>query len=615
MTSDDRMLTLTLTNESIVHFWIHPVTPGDIAKVFLCPSSNDGLQQQQQQVAECAKYSSDRWYEFFEINGAAAGDYLLRWTEHTKLSLVYVYEPKTVLEEGIRIIFVNENAKLPSLGGSYHFRAPFGWTSDPSGFVRSKDGLFHLFYQHYPHAKQYYLIHWGHAVSKDLVNWIHLPIFMIPPNVLHLDFEVGYFVGSVVNLPSDDFGIFWTQRIPLVLRGTESENPWRENQNFVSTKDLIHPDWHTHKIVLDQCPSAEFPSLGNGFRDPVVSLGPGGYYYMSVGGERKDGSAGVVLLYRNESKERDRLDKDWAYQGILWEDSRDRMCELPMLIALGDPLDPNTKWLLSYMLDKGSYTMCARDAEGRERLNPLLVGHFDGKNFQKLFEQEMDFARASFAYQGFYDKQSARNFLIGWIFDYDMRTITNDALISVGRAGILSLTVPKELVLSENEQFLLIKPLPELNSLRMAKEPQNLNKGQKIQLEMGQAELFFQFKWANDGTEEKFELDLTPTHLKGEKLEFRVDHKGIELKKTWEKTDKKRMLVHNVKPTTIHVFIDLDSVEYFADDGRWSGTVRLTNETSEEKRIGTVELKNAPLLLEESNLWYLKYELHKSARF
>lgn len=35
---------------------------------------------------------------------------------------------------------------------------------------------------------------------------------------------------------------------------------------------------------------------------------------MSVGGERKDGSAGVVLLYRNESKERDRLDNDWAYQ-------------------------------------------------------------------------------------------------------------------------------------------------------------------------------------------------------------------------------------------------------------------------------------------------------------
>uniref|UniRef100_A0A914H7K7 Glycosyl hydrolase family 32 C-terminal domain-containing protein n=1 Tax=Globodera rostochiensis TaxID=31243 RepID=A0A914H7K7_GLORO len=61
----------------------------------------------------------------------------------------------------------------------------------------------------------------------------------------------------------------------------------------------------------------------------------------------------------------------------------------------------------------------------------------------------------------------------------------------------------------------------------------------------------------------------------------------------------------------MHIFIDLDSVEYFADEGRWSGTIRLPN-ASQENRIGTVELKSAPQILKEASMWYLNYKAHKS---
>uniref|UniRef100_A0A183C8N3 Glyco_hydro_32N domain-containing protein n=1 Tax=Globodera pallida TaxID=36090 RepID=A0A183C8N3_GLOPA len=310
---------------------------------------------------------------------------------------------------------------------------------------------------------------------------------------------------------------------------------------------------------------------------------------MTVGGERKDG--GVVLLYKNKNKRADQLDRDWEYQGVLYEDKRDglRVCECPLLIALGDPLNANTEWVLSYVSDKGSYsTIPGRDAEGRERMNALFVGHFDGKKFVPRFEQKTDFVGGSFAYQGFYDKQSGRSYVIGWIWN-NIGSIADrtggDPNID-GRDGATSLTLTKEFVLSENGQYLMVRPLPEFASLREKKQPRVIIKGEKLRLVKGQAELVFEFSWDN-GREETFELHLTPTHTNGKKLEFRIGNNGIELKRTWV-TSNQRLVVYNAMPTKMRIFIDLDTVEYFADEGRWSGTIRLPD-ASKEKRIGTVE--------------------------
>uniref|UniRef100_A0A183BZZ4 beta-fructofuranosidase n=1 Tax=Globodera pallida TaxID=36090 RepID=A0A183BZZ4_GLOPA len=570
-------------------FFMHHSFVDYVAKAYLCPPTEVGtIEQSEQLIAECKQYSSDLWHDFVEINDKAAGAYTLTWTEPRMCRCQLLDQnystPIIVLEEGIRILFMAEEAKLPNLEGSYHFRAPFGWNSDPCGFNR-------------------YTMHWGHAVSKDLINWVHLPIFMIPPNLLHLDFENGHFTGSIINLPNGEFGVFWSQRISYFPRGTVTEYPWRETQQYVMTKDLIRPDWTTHKMIIEKLPTVD-PPIGNNFHDPVVFLGPGGYYYMTVGSERTGGSAGVVLLYKNKNKRADQLDRDWEYQGILHEDNRDelRMCECPMFIAMGDPLNANTEWVLSYVSDKGSYyPTVGMDAEGRARMNSLFVGHFDGRKFEHRFEQKMDFVGGSFAYQGFYDQQSGRAYLIGWICDIGWIGDTTGDPNFDGRGGVTSNTLPKEFVLSENGQYLMVRPLPELASLR-EKKPHVITKGQEFHLEKGQAELVFEFSWDN-GREETFELHLTPTHTNGKKLELRIDNNGIELKRTWVASNK-RMVVYNAMPTKIHIFIDLDTVEYFADDGRWSGAIRLP-EASQEKRIGTVELKSAPRMLKESSMWDL----------
>ena len=75
-----------------------------------------------------------------------------------------------------------------------HLKAPDNWVNDPNGFIYYK-GYYHIFYQYFPYAPRWGTMHWGHAVSKDLVTWEHRGIALFPTKK---EDQNGCFSGSAI---------------------------------------------------------------------------------------------------------------------------------------------------------------------------------------------------------------------------------------------------------------------------------------------------------------------------------------------------------------------------------------------------------------------------------
>lgn len=91
----------------------------------------------------------------------------------------------------------------------YHFSPESKWMNDPNGLVY-ENGIYHLFYQYYPEDIVWGPMHWGHATSKDLVQWEHQPIALYPD-------ELGYiFSGSALVDTENTSGLGTIENPPLI---------------------------------------------------------------------------------------------------------------------------------------------------------------------------------------------------------------------------------------------------------------------------------------------------------------------------------------------------------------------------------------------------------------
>ena len=79
----------------------------------------------------------------------------------------------------------------------YHFSLNKGWINDPNGLVWFC-GKYHLYFQCNPYSNNWDKMHWGHAVSDDLIHWEECEPVLVPDKIYEDYSKGGCFSGSVV---------------------------------------------------------------------------------------------------------------------------------------------------------------------------------------------------------------------------------------------------------------------------------------------------------------------------------------------------------------------------------------------------------------------------------
>jgi len=302
------------------------------------------------------------------------------------------------------------------LRGQIHFSPRRGWNNDPNGLVFF-GGEYHLFFQHNPYGWGWGNMHWGHAVSRDLVHWEELGDVLLP------DAMGPMFSGSAVVDWNNTSGLGRDGTPPLVLAYTAAGNP--TVQCLASSIDGRTFEKFAGNPVL--------PQITPGNRDPkIVWHAATGKWVMVLYVEE----AGTHTIHFFTSPDL----KAWTFTGKV-----DGFFECPDLFEL--PLDGDAR--------QGKWVLLGASSEYR-------VGSFDGRTFTPETEKLPGHrGRGFYAAQSFSDIPAGdgRRILVGW-FQTETR----------GMPFNQSMTVPLELGLVSTPEGprMTFRPVAELASLRAA---------------------------------------------------------------------------------------------------------------------------------------------------
>ncbi len=174
---------------------------------------------------------------------------------------------------------------------AYHMTPYVGWLNDPNGFSYYQ-GKYHQFYQYNPYATQWGPMHWGHAVSTDLLHWEHLPCALAPDSAA--DNGSGCFSGSAVEMDDGRQLLLYTS----VISEKQPDGRKRDIQTqSIAIGDGLNYEKPACNPVLTQKDLPDGFSKYD-FRDPKIWRESDGTYYAVTVALAEDES-GAALLFRS----------------------------------------------------------------------------------------------------------------------------------------------------------------------------------------------------------------------------------------------------------------------------------------------------------------------------
>lgn len=427
---------------------------------------------------------------------------------------------------------------------TYHFSPLYGWMNDPNGMVY-KDGEYHLFYQHNPYGSKWGNMHWGHAISKDLINWEHRPD-AITPDALGTIFS-----GSAV-VDTDNTAGFGAGAIVAIY----TQNSDRQVQSIAYSTDngRSFTKYENNPVLT---------SDARDFRDPKVFW-------------HKETQRWIMLLAVGQEMQifsSSNL-KDWAFESSFGEGqgAHGGVWECPDLFEL--PVDGTNekKWVLLCNLNPGG--------PFGGSATQYFVGTFNGKEFVNESPSKtkwMDWGKDHYATVTWSDAPDNRRIAIAWMSNWQY---ANDVPTSQYRSPN---SVPRDLSLFtvDGETYLQSAPSPELLKLR------DISKKRSFKVNGTRT-----IKDMIAGNEGAYEIELTIENQHADVIGFRLyNDKGEEVDMQYDMKEKNFSMDRRKSGdvgfnenfpmltwTTIEsgkdelklrLFVDKSSVEAFGDGGRF----------------------------------------------
>jgi fructan beta-fructosidase len=325
----------------------------------------------------------------------------------------------------------------------FHFSPEVKWMNDPNGMVFFNDE-YHLFYQHHPFGTTWGPMHWGHAVSKDMIHWEHLPIALFPD-------ELGdIFSGSAVVDWNNTTGFFEENQPGLVAiftsAGTypDSDRP-QQQQSLAYSKDNGRT-WTKYEgnPVLSDVNITDY-------RDPKVFWHQATNKWVMV-----LATGQTITIYTSLNL------KEWEFPSEFGHHagSHEGVWECPDLFELPvDGKEENSKWVMLVSIGD--------DGESKEgSRTQYFIGQFNGTTFINENDDStilwLDYGRDNYAGVSWSDMQDGRRVYIGWMSNWRYANLVPT------KSWRSAMTLPRELSLSTTNDGIRViqKPVAEVSEIR-----------------------------------------------------------------------------------------------------------------------------------------------------